>query len=304
MEVPASAMIDTAIGNEEDAMEERVSPTVRLRKLTRGIRRWRAEAGLRQDDVVAALDWSKAKLSRFENAEKGAGPAEVIALATVYGVPEAERDQYVALALQARQKGWWQRYGQDTLASNFEEYVGLESEATEVREFAAELIPGLLQTESYATELIRAWIPTADEVVMKERADLRAQRQARLHETDPLVLRTVIRESALRQLVGGPEVMREQLKHLANSAKLPNVTVQVLPFSAGAIPALGTPFTLLSFPDHDDPDVAFTEFLTGSVYLEDPEEVQTYNLNYSGLRAKALSQKESITFLNRLAREL
>ncbi|WP_223839554.1 helix-turn-helix domain-containing protein [Saccharopolyspora pogona] len=285
-------------------MEERISPTVRLRRLTRGIRRWRAEAGLRQEDVAAALDWSKPKLSRFENAEKSAGPAEVLALAAVYGVPDAERDQYVALALQARQKGWWQRYGQDTLASNFEEYVGLESEAAEVREFAAELIPGLLQTERYATELIQAWIPQADEVVMKERADLRAQRQARLHETNPLTVGTVIHESALRQLVGGPEVMREQLKHLVASAKLPNVPLQVLPFSTGAIPALGAPFILLSFPDQEDPDVAFAEHLTSSVYMEDPAEVEMYTLNYSALRSKALSQKESITFLNRLAREL
>lgn len=285
-------------------MEERISPTVRLRRLTRGLRRWRAEAGLRQEDVAAALQWSKPKLSRFENAEKPAGPAEVLALAAVYGVPDTERDQYVALALQARQKGWWQRYGQDALASGFEEYIGLESEAAEVREFSGELVPGLLQTERYATELMRAWIPEADEAVMKERLELRTRRQARLHESDPLTVGAVIHESALRQQIGGPEVMREQLKHLMSSAKLPNVTVQVIPFSAGAIPALGAPFILLSFPDPEDPDVAYADYLTGCLYLEDPAEVETYSLNFSALRAKALGQRESITFLNRLAREL
>lgn len=288
----------------EDIVEERISPTVRLRRLTRGLRRWRAEAGLRQEDVATALDWSKPKLSRFENAEQSAGPAEVLALAAIYGVPDAERDQYVALALQARQKGWWQRYGQDVLASNFEEYIGLESEAAEVHEFAGELIPGLLQTERYATELMQAWIPRADEVVMKERTELRTQRQARLHEQNPLTVGTVIHEAALRQQIGGPEIMREQLKQLVASAKMPNVTVQVLPFSARAIPALGAPFILLSFPNSEDPNVAYADYLTGCLYLEDPAEVEAYSLNYSALRAKALSQKESITFLNRLAREL
>lgn len=284
--------------------DERISPTVRARRLVRGLREWREAAGMRQDDVIAVLDWSKSKLSRFENAEKVPGPAEVLALAAVYGVSDEVRDQYVALSVQARKKGWWQSYGSNALAADFGEFVGLESEASRVREYTSELIPGLLQTERYASELMRTWLPKVSDSIAQERADLRVQRQARLREREPLEISTIIHESGLRQLVGGGEVMREQLMHLVTCAELPHVTVQVLPFSAGAVPALGAPFILLSFPDAEDPDVAFAEYLTGCVYVEDKDEVESYNLNYSALEHEALDPAASIKFLSKTAGEL
>lgn len=285
-------------------MHEPVSPTVRLRKLTRGLRRWRSGSGLRLEDVTSGLNWSKAKLSRFEKGDTIAGPSEVLALAAIYGIDDAERDEYVALAFQARKKGWWKRYDPNTLAANFEEYVGLESEASQVREFSSVLIPGLLQTEAYATALMNAWIPQADEAVAEDRTQLRTKRQARLHGSKPMRLKVVIQEAALRQQVGGEEVMREQLEHLASSAKLRNVSIRVLPFSAGAVPALGNPFILLSFPDDEDPDVPYSDYLTGCLYLEYPSEVESYNLSFEALEAKALSQKDTSAFIGRLAREV
>ena len=228
----------------------------------------------------------------------------MLALAAIYGIDDAERDEYVALAFQARKKGWWKRYDPNTLAANFEEYVGLESEASQVREFSSVLIPGLLQTEAYATALMNAWIPQADEVVAKERAELRAQRQDRLHDENPLKLKVVIQEAALRQVVGGREVMREQLEHLVNSAKLRNISIRVLPFSAGAVPALGTQFIILSFPDEEDPDVPFADYLTGSVYLEYRNEIDSYNLNFGALEAKALSQKESTALISKIGHDV
>lgn len=285
-------------------MQEPVSPTVRLRKLTRGLRRWRGDSGLRQEDVTSGLNWSKAKLSRFEGGDTIAGPSEVLALAAIYGIDDAERDEYVALAFQARKKGWWKRYDPNTLAANFEEYVGLESEASQVREFSSVLIPGLLQTEAYATALMNAWIPKADDAVAEDRTQLRTKRQARLHSASPMRLKVVIQEAALRQQVGGDEVMREQLEHLASCAKLRNVSVRVLPFSAGAAPALGTTFVILSFPDEEDPDVPCADYLTGSVYLEYSTEVEAYNMNFSAVEAKALSQKESSAFISDLVRQM
>lgn len=285
-------------------MTEHISPTVRLRKLVRRLRSWRDQAGMRQDDVVAVLGWSKAKVSRYENAEQVPGPAEVIALAAVYDVSDHERDQYVALAVQARQKGWWQRYDPGTMKQDFDEYVGLESEASSVREFVFELIPGLLQAEQYSAELMRAWLPSVDSNIISERTDLRSQRQARLHEDNPLHLHAIIHECALRQLVGGPEIMRGQLEHLAAMSELPHVTIQVLPFTVGAHPAMDSPFIVLSFPEQDDPDVPFAEFLTGCVYVEDEHEVESYNLNFNALEHAALDSAASISLIRKLAEEL
>jgi transcriptional regulator with XRE-family HTH domain len=289
---------------EEPVSDERVSPTVRLRKLTRRLRQWRTEAGLSLDDLAPRLGWSKSKLGRFETGDAAPGPADVMAIATVFGIPDDEREHYVTLAFQARQKGWWQRYGKEALKEDFGEYVGLESEAASVCEFSCQMIPGLLQTERYASELMRAWLPRVDTATAGERADLRVQRQARLHDDPPLGVSAIIYEAALRQLVGGPDVMGEQLNHLAQMADLPHITVQVLPFSAGAHPAMDAPFILLTFPEPEDPDVPFAEYLTGCVYVEDTDEIASYNLNYNALEQAALNPAESIQLINKLAGEL
>ncbi|WP_223839636.1 helix-turn-helix domain-containing protein [Saccharopolyspora pogona] len=280
---------------------ERVSPTVRLRKLARGLRRWRNEADLSLDELAPRLGWSKSKLGRFETGDGAPGPADVIAIATVLGIPDEERERYVTLAFQARQKGWWQRYDKGTLKEDFDEYVGLESEASHVREFTHQLIPGLLQTSRYAKEIMRASPGIGD---VAERADLRMQRQARLHEAHPLRLSTIIHEAALRNLVGGPEVMREQLTLLIEMAKLDHVTVRALPFSAGAYPSMEAPFIILSFPEPEDPDVPFAEYLTGCVYIEDPDEIASYNLYYSALEEQALSPAKSVELISKIAGEL
>ncbi|MEV6232892.1 helix-turn-helix transcriptional regulator [Saccharopolyspora shandongensis] len=280
---------------------ERVSPTVRLRKLARGLRRWRNEADLSLDELAPRLGWSKSKLGRFETGEGAPGPADVIAIATVLGIPDEERERYVTLAFQARQKGWWQRYGREAIKEDFDEYVGLESEASHVREFTHQLIPGLLQTSRYATEIMRASPGIGD---VAERTDLRMQRQARLHDADPLRLSTIIHEAALRTLVGGREVMREQLSMLIEMAKLDHVTVQALPFGAGAYPSMEAPFIILSFPEPEDPDVPFAEYLTGCVYIEDPDEIASYNLYYSALEEQALNPAESFELVSKIAGEL
>jgi len=293
---------DDPVETEECVVAERVSPTVRLRKVVRRLHQWREAAGMRQDDVAAALQWSKAKVSRFENADQVPGPADVIALAAVYGVPDAERDEYVALSLQARQRGWWQSYG-NSLASNFGEYVGLEAEASHVREFAIDLIPGLLQTEAYAEALAQAWVPRVSDEVARDRATLRTERQKNLFGEDPLSVTAVVGEAALRQRVGGVDVMSAQLQHLVTLARSDNITVQVIPFSAGAVPAMGSPFIMLTL-DEDDPEVAFSEHLSGCVYVEDPGEVDSYRLNFGALQDVALASDESIEFIATLAGEL
>ncbi|MCA1280509.1 DUF5753 domain-containing protein [Saccharopolyspora sp. 7B] len=190
------------------------------------------------------------------------------------------------------------------MANNFSEYVGLDAEADHVHEFAVDLIPGLLQTERYAKALMQAWLPQVDESVARDRANMRAERQQTLYADNPVSVSAVVGEAALRQLVGGADTMIDQLEHLNAMSELANVTVQVLPFSAGAVPALGAPFILLSFAEKEEPDIAYADYMTGCVYLEDASEVESYSLNFGALQDTALSPAASTEFIESIAGEL
>lgn len=283
-------------------MSDRISPTVRWRKVARALRRWRHEAGARLEDICAPLAWATSKLSRMERAEQAIGPAEVIALATIYGISEQERDRYVALALQSRQKGWWTTYNVwEAVPEEFETFVGLESEASRMRTYEDMVVTGLLQTADYTTALARGWIPRVSDQAIGERVRLRTARQARLHDDLPLQLDTVLTEAALRQQVGGPEVMRQQLRHLLTMAELPHVSVQVMPLAAGAYPAQNCPFRLLSFPDPEDAAVACVEYSGGAVYVEEADDVDRFILVFEGLTQRALGPSESVEVIRELA---
>lgn len=282
-------------------MSERISPTVRWRKVARGLRRWRTEAGLRLEDICTPLGWATSKLSRMERAEQMIGPAEVIALATVYGISERERERYMALALQSRQKGWWTTFNAwDDVPAEFEEFVGLESEASWMRSYEDMVVTGLLQTEAYATALVRAWLPGVSDHAVDEQVRLRMARQEQLHAGTPLRLDCVLTEAALRQQVGGPEVMREQLRHLLDVTELPHVSVQVMPFAAGAYPSQNCPFRMLSFPDPEDPAVVCVEYPGGHVYVEDAKDVEGFILVFDGLKQQALGPSESAELIGGL----
>ncbi|MGH3871194.1 MAG: helix-turn-helix domain-containing protein [Pseudonocardiaceae bacterium] len=284
-------------------MNERISPTVRWRKVARALRRWRNDVGLRLEDVCTPLSWATSKLSRMERAEQAIGPADVLALASVYGIGEQERDRYVALALQSRQQGWWTPFkAGDAIPEEFEEFVGLESEASRMRSYHDMVVPGLLQTEAYATALARVWLPRVSDEVIEKRVRLRMTRQARLHDGLPLRLDSVITEAALRQQVGGPEVMREQLWHLLDMIELPHVSVQVMPFVAGAYPSQNSSFSLISFPDPEDHDVASVEYLAGAVCVEDADDVEGFILVFDGLTQQAMGPSESVELIRELAK--
>ncbi|MHA6800620.1 helix-turn-helix domain-containing protein [Bounagaea algeriensis] len=288
----------------EELGEQRVSPTVRLRKVLRTLRRWRVQAAMDQLDVARMLTWSKARVSRIERGETTPGPAEVIALATVYGVDESERDECAALAGQARQRGWWKKYGPDAAPADFEEYIGLESEAVSVRNFEIDLVPGLLQTFAYMEALGRGWLPSADEETVRRRWQLRRARQARLWEDAPLRLDAVIGETAIRQCVGGADVMRQQLGHLLRAAESPHIDVRVLPYTAGSYPAMGSPFAVLSFPRDEEDDVVCLDTLSSSIYVEDETEVEQYVQSFHVLSSVALDPAGTMNVLKNRFDEL
>jgi transcriptional regulator with XRE-family HTH domain len=269
-------------------------PNVRQRRVARRLREWRRTNDLTLDDMCSRLKWSESKLSRFERADVNAGPAEIIALATLYGIDEETRDSTVRLAVDAMEnQDRWGKFSPNSLLGDFKDFVEDEAEAAETHNVETMLISGLLQTAAYAEALLRGWAPGINDKVIAERRQLRRQRQARLDEPDhPLHLHTILYETALQLPIGGPAVMREQLDHLVSYAKRPNITVQVLPSSSAPFPGIGTSYHLVNF-DHGETGAIFVENLRGGVYMEEENDIATYTLNFERLRKIALAPKVS-----------
>jgi transcriptional regulator with XRE-family HTH domain len=279
------------------------SPTVRRRRLAAELRRLREFSGKKLDEVAEYLDCRHPKISRIENGRGAVSPGDVRLLLDFYGVTGAEADRLVQLARDSGKKSWWHGYG-DVLTGWLATYVGLEAEAAECRTYEGEVVNGLLQTRDYATAVTAATTHavTVDEV--DRRVELRLERQRRLHDEQPLELRVVHSEAALLRPVGGRTVMVEQLRYLALVAELPNVTVHMLPISAGAHPAMLGPFTILTFPEASDRDVVYLETQVGGLYLEKAEEIADYSRVFDHLCRKAVDPRGTIELIHKITKEL
>jgi transcriptional regulator with XRE-family HTH domain len=280
----------------------RPSPTVRRRRLRYELRRLRTERGLTIEDVQERSngDVRAPTLSRWETGERSIRPADLRVLLDIYDVPAADREALLTLARQAKERGWWQAYTA-VMPESFQAYVGLEAEASLIREYAAELVPGLLQTEDYYREFLST--APADAGTARK-VEVRMTRQQRLASDDRPRYWAVLNETVIRRTVGGPEVMRTQLARILELGTLHGVTVQVLPFTAGAHPAMEGPFSILGFPEPVDPDVVYLENQAGSVYLEDADEIDRYSQVITHLIAKALSPDDSATLIRNVAATL
>jgi hypothetical protein len=250
-------------------------PTVRRMVVGAQLRRLRTEAGLSRAeaaDVIRASEW---KIHRLENGQVGFKERDIVDLLRLYGVEDPDEvAAFLVLAREANAPGWWQQYG-DVLPQWFRAYVDLESAATLIRIYEGQIIPGLLQTDDYMRALVRgAHVESPEEVGRRVR--LRLARQTLLTRERPPRLWAVVDEAALRRPVGGREVMRGQLERLIDAAKLPNVTLQILPFAAGAHSAMVGAFSILRFADRALPDIVYIEHLTNAVYLDKREEVERY----------------------------
>jgi transcriptional regulator with XRE-family HTH domain len=274
-------------------------PTVRSRRLTVELRNFREQAGLTGEQVAEAMGWSTAKVYRLEGDKVRILVRDVGRLLTLYGIEAAEREAVLELARQARLKDWWQQYS-GAIPEWFQFYVGLEAAASAQRRYESELVPGLLQTERYARAIMStAPVPEDDDV--ERQIAVRMERQKRLTSDDPPNLWLVLNEAVIRRTVGGPEVMRDQLAHLTEMATRKNITLQVLPFTAGAHSAMHGAFCIIQFPAEVDQDVVYLEEQTGALYLEKPEDVHRYSLMFDYLRAQALSPKDSVALIAQLA---
>ncbi len=277
-------------------------PSIKRRRLGAALRRLREQAVKTTDDVARSLGWSKSKVSRIETAAVTVTPEDVRALLRLYDVLTDEVEQLVTLAREDKQPGWWRQYS-EVLPPEFEGFLGLESEAARILAYESEVVPGLLQTEDYAKRVLGQHPLTVMPYEVERSAQLRRARQSRLTSNDPVELDAVVNEGALRRMVGGRGVMRDQLSHLVTILELPNVTVRVLPFAAGEHPATHGAFSVLEFPDPDDPHIVCLDVLTTSYYLNDLREVGAYQLAHERLRALALGSDESRSMIAALVEE-
>lgn len=276
------------------------SPTARRRRLAIELKRLREESSLTCSQVGKELDWSSSKVSRMETGQGRVQPSDVDALCRLYATPNDLRDLLKELAKESKTKGWWHAHG-DAIPAWFSVYVGLEQAVTDLRTYQAEFIPGLLQTVEYATELSRAWVDHTPEDIQRM-VDVRMRRQELLISESAPDLWAVVHQSALLHTIGSRQVMTRQLERMLEIQKLKNVTIQVLPFDAGAYPTTGS-FTVLGFPEQEDPDLVYREGLTDSVYLEEPKDVAFYTKAFDHLRALALSPQRSALLITRLLEE-
>jgi transcriptional regulator with XRE-family HTH domain len=270
------------------------SPTFPRFQLGKQLRELREHARLTTEDVGLQLDCSPSTISRMEGGKVGVRRSTLEKLLEIYDVHDQEQiSTLIVLAKEGKTRGWFARYGD--LPASYSRYIGLESSAAEIRNYEALVVPGMLQTEEYTRALLAA-SPGEDEESIEAHVKARRERQGLLGQS-PLHLITVLDESVIRRLIGGPDVMRSQLKRLADSARSRNVTIQILPFSGGAYAGMAGSFSILTF--QDAPSVVYAEAMTGDIYPA-ADDVQRYRDVFDNLRAAALSPLESIKMIEEI----
>jgi Domain of unknown function (DUF5753)/Helix-turn-helix domain len=255
----------------------------------------RNERGLTVDQVAAELLCSPSKVSRMETGQRGATLRDIRDLCELYGVTDAsERERLMTLAREGKQQGWWQSF-----ALAHRAYVGLEQDATSLTIFQSAVVPGLLQIADYIRAIHRVGIPRLDDAAIEERVEERRTRQLLLTGENPPKVEVMLDEAVLHRPLGGPDVMRRQLDHLIQVTEWPNISVQIIPYSVGAHPALESNFTILEFAGQA-PTIVHAEGLAGQMYLERQQDIERYHLALEQLRDVALSPKGSIRFIEKI----
>lgn len=254
----------------------RGGPTVLRMVLGAQLRRLRETSGISASDAGYAIRATHSKISRMELGRVSFRERDVADLLTMYGITdEKERATFLSLAREANVPGWWHD-SSDIMPSWFEAYLALEEAASIIRSYQVQFVPGLLQTPEYARAVIRLGYQSVSDSELERRVALRLNRQKLLTREDPPRFWIVLDEALLRRPIGGPDVMRGQIDRLIEATKLPNVTVQVIPFVAGGHPAAGGSFNILRFAEPDLPDIVYMEQLTSALYLDRREDVDGY----------------------------
>lgn len=272
--------------------------TVRRCQLGSALKDLREAANVTQRDAALAIGCSQTQMSRIEGGRHGPTKTELIVLLQHYHAGQEHFDVLEELRQEASRKGWWSQY---RLPEWLAGYVGLETDAETLRAVALELIPGLLQTETYARNVhaVGEHMTAPEEV--DRRVAARMRRQKRLTDPSrPLGLSVVVSEAALRRCTSNATMAPAQLQHLVEQADLPNVEVRVLTFAAGLHPSMAGSFSLMSFPAGTLPDAAYQEYAVGGHVIDDDVIVARLDTVYGALRDQALGPDESLALISEL----
>jgi len=281
------------------------SPLLPRRRLRTELRKARQASGLTQEHVAGEMQWSLSKIIRIEGAATGISANDLKALLRLYGVTDPEQvDLLLGLAQAARRRSSLSAY-RDVAPSSLLQLIEYESIATVISQFESMFIPGILQTEDYARSVIQSYYgekPGSDK--LRALVELRIQREELFDSDNPPLFRFVLDEAVVRRAVGSASVMRHQLMQLLEIADRPNVTLEVVPFSAGLQPGMKGPFKILQFADPVDTDIVFMENPSGDIISDDPEEARSYKEAFKRLEKASLGPRDSLTTIAKIADEI
>ncbi|MFF1737218.1 helix-turn-helix domain-containing protein [Streptomyces sp. NPDC058247] len=278
-------------------------PAVKRRKIGRELQALRETSGLTIEEAGSKIGRSDSTISRIETGVRDVQLIELKGLLDAYDAPAETREALLNLLSATPEETWWTVFD---LPPKLDTYVGLEAEAATLRVYALGAVHSLLRTEDYARAVLRGTSPSAPAGEIDALHKFHMQRQQVLtRETTPLELVAVLDEACLWRQVGGLDCQREQLKHLIQQAEeVPNVVVQVLPYSKGAHSALSGSFTILDFPDPTEPAVVYVDSPGGSLYLQKPKDTRRFDQSHSRLRGLALDETESVRFMKTVLKEM
>jgi transcriptional regulator with XRE-family HTH domain len=277
-------------------------PAALRRRLRTELRRAREEAGKTQRDVADALYWSPSKVIRIESGQVAVSVTDLKALLDLYGVDDrAKIDGLVDMARQSRKQPWSQY--RDVVSPEGATYYGYEASASIIRQYEVLFIPGLLQTQDYVKAMLTGTF-AEDEKTIARRVEARLERQELLNREDARELFFIVDEAAVRHVVGGPEVMAGQLRHILELSRRPDITFRIMPFSVGAHVGFQGPFVLLEFPEPDDADVVYLEGREGAMFQDDDAKTSQYLNYFFDLETNALEEDESLELMEKIVAEI
>ncbi|RFU82813.1 XRE family transcriptional regulator [Streptomyces triticagri] len=277
------------------------APTVLRMILGRRLQDMRVAAGASLEDAAKALRVKTLTIRRLEKAEVALKPLYVEKLLETFGPDRQEIIEFVELAEQANKPGWWHSY-RDAVPSWFTAYVSLESGAKTLRTYEPQYVTGLLQTRDYAHAVLRGGLPNGTEEELTRRVEVRLARQSLLEREDAPTLWVVMEEAVLHKAVGSPQIMREQIEQLLEVSERPHISLDIVPFAAGAHVGACAPFTYFRFEEPELPDIVYSELLSASVYLDQRADVVSHLEAHSRM-ALLTSSEDSRALLNRMRKE-
>jgi transcriptional regulator with XRE-family HTH domain len=280
--------------------DEAYGATVAKRRLSRRLLQLRVQNGYTANHVCDMLNWGRGKVGRFEaNQWKRPEMSDIRDLLRIYNVDEGEREQLEELAIQARARPWWRDF-----SDIFEnEFPGFENDASRIRVFMPLVLPGLLQSQDYAEAFIRtgprppSW--------RRKALDTRLRRQeilSRPGDTAPM-LTAVITEASLRYQWGPRSDRRDQIEHLIDMGRRPNVDLRIQRFTDGPPPGLSSAINIFDFAE-GEPSIAFTETDFAVVEVNDPDQVSRYIQSFEKAVDGALEPSDTAIYLRQLADQL